>query len=69
MQRADGTVTELPSKVPSLRIAKGDVFRLTTAGGGGFGEPARRSQDAIRADIENGYITPEAALKDYGWRG
>ena len=68
LQRADGTVVELASKVPSLPIGRGDVFRLTTAGGGGYGDPARRDRAAIEADIENGYVTPAAAGRDYGWR-
>jgi len=66
LQHADGTVERLPSKVAGKAIAKGDVFRLVTAGGGGYGEPSRRGQDAIAEDIANGYVTREAATATYG---
>ena len=66
LQRADGTVERLPSKVASKSIAKGDVFRLVTAGGGGYGDPAKRSQEAVRDDITNGYLSRETAAAQYG---
>ncbi len=61
LQRADGSVERLPSKVAGKSIAKGDIFRLTTAGGGGYGDPAMRSRAAIEADITDGYVSREAA--------
>jgi N-methylhydantoinase B len=66
LKRADGTVKRLPSKVAGMSIAKGDVFRLVTAGGGGYGDPAKRDAAAIQADITDGYITREAAAAQYG---
>ena len=66
LQRADGSVERLPSKVAGKAIAKGDVFRLVTAGGGGYGEPAKRAEEAIREDIENGYVSRQAASAHYG---
>jgi N-methylhydantoinase B len=36
------------------------------AGGGGYGDPAARDPERIRADIKNGYISAEAAQRDYG---
>ena len=66
LQRADGTIERLPSKVAGMKIAQGDVFRLVTAGGGGYGETARRTRAAINADVVNGYVTREAASAAYG---
>lgn len=66
LQHADGTVERLPSKVAGKAITKGDVFRLVTAGGGGYGEPSQRDQQAIADDIANGYVTRDAAGADYG---
>ncbi len=63
---ATGKAESLPSKIAGLRAAKGDVFRLTTAGGGGWGRPAERDLAAVREDIANGYVTVEAAKRDYG---
>ena len=57
LTRTDGSVEQLPSKVPGMRIVKGDVFRLVTAGGGGYGDPAKRDPAAITSDIENGYVS------------
>lgn len=66
LQRADGTIEQLASKVAGKRIGRGDVFRLVTAGGGGYGDPTRRNCKAINDDIVNGYISPEAAEREYG---
>jgi len=55
----------LPAKV-TLEIGKDMVIRHEQAGGGGWGDPARRSRSAIEADIANGKVTPEAAIRDYG---
>jgi len=66
LQRADGSVEALPSKVAGMAIGKGDIFRLVTAGGGGYGDPSGRREDAIGDDIANGYVTRTAATADYG---
>ncbi len=42
------------------------VVTLHIPGGGGFGDPAKRSGEAIREDIADGYVTPEGARDDYG---
>jgi len=55
----------LPAKV-TLEIGKDTVIRHEQAGGGGWGEPRRRSRAAIAADIANGKVTPQAAAMDYG---
>ncbi len=36
----DGVAAPLPSKIGNLRLRKGDVIRLETSGGGGFGPPS-----------------------------
>ena len=36
------------------------------SGGGGYGEPGKRDRALIEEDLREGYITPEAALRDYG---
>lgn len=48
---------------------RGDVFRLTTATGGGFGDPRKRDRARVARDLKNGYITPEQAARDYGYDG
>ena len=49
-------VTDLGSKVSGLPVNKGDVLSLKTSGGGGHGDPSTRAEDAVRADIADGYV-------------
>ncbi len=44
----------------------GERFLLQTAGGGGFGDPAKRAPEAIETDIAERRITREAASRTYG---
>jgi len=39
---------------------------LITPGGGGYGDPKKRALELIAEDLKEGFITPEAAEKDYG---
>ena len=40
---------------------------MRPCGGGGVGDPAERERWRIAEDIRLGYLTPEAALRDYGY--
>jgi N-methylhydantoinase B len=50
-------------------LKQGDTVTHISPGGGGYGDPAKREPARIRADIEAGLISPEAASKDYGFDG
>jgi N-methylhydantoinase B len=39
-----------------VRLLKGDIVRLETSGGGGFGDPAQRPEAQRRADEALGYV-------------
>jgi N-methylhydantoinase B len=54
------------SKVTDVVIRAGERVRLETPGGGGWGDPARRDPRAIMRDVALGYVSEEAALRDYG---
>ena len=56
------------SKWSNITVHQGDRIRIRTAGGGGYGEPKKRDRAAIANDIAEGYISPERAAKDYGYR-
>jgi N-methylhydantoinase B len=58
---------DLPRKGRTI-LEPGDVLRLRYAGGGGYGDPKRRSRDLVRADLRDGLITEEAARETYGLR-
>lgn len=66
-QQDDGFHTPpMVSKMVGIRIRKGQRLRLETPGGGGYGPARERSPDAVAADVRLGYVTPEAAARDYG---
>ena len=65
-QTQDGWASPpMVSKVTDVRIKAGERVRLETPGGGGFGHPAERNRDALRRDLRLGYVSPEAAARDY----
>jgi N-methylhydantoinase B len=64
--RADGTAAELPAKVDFVRVEPGDRLIFETAGAGGWGDPLLRPAERVLADVEKGFVTPEAAEREYG---
>jgi len=57
VKHGDGEWQALASKVMGVALAKGDRIRLETAGGGGYGDPAARDEQAIAIDREEGYVS------------
>jgi N-methylhydantoinase B len=62
---ADGSTTELPSKVTTF-LQQGDRLVTVTPGGGGWGDPRARDAEQIRRDVEAGLVSPERARDVYG---
>jgi len=56
----------LPTRYADYPLKQGDVFRLDTPGGGGYGSPFARDPEKVLADVREGYISPAAAESDYG---
>ncbi|MFO1079034.1 MAG: hydantoinase B/oxoprolinase family protein [Reyranellaceae bacterium] len=56
------------SKDQDIQIAAGDVVRVSTPGGGGFGDPAKRSAEAIARDLRRGYYGAAEAHEKFGQR-
>ena len=54
------------SKDQDIEIGVGDVVRVSTPGGGGFGDPAKRSRDSIARDVMRGYYTETEAREKFG---
>jgi N-methylhydantoinase B len=46
-------------------IAAGERVRIMTGGGGGWGPPAERDPEAVRRDVREGYVSADAARRDY----
>ena len=38
-------------------------------GGGGYGDPVARDRERVRRDVEEGFVSAEAAARDYGLDG
>jgi N-methylhydantoinase B len=61
----DGAVRHV-RKATQHPIAAGETVRIMTGGGGGYGPPAERSREAVLRDVAEGYVSAEAARRDYG---
>ena len=63
-----GTASQcvLPSLSDGTVLHRGDILRLCTGGGGGFGHPHDRPAEDVLADVRGGFVSPEAAARDYG---
>jgi N-methylhydantoinase B len=57
--------SELSGKTTGFPLPKGTRIELHTGGGGGWGDPAERSEEALRADVAAGYVSEAAAAE---WR-
>jgi N-methylhydantoinase B len=55
----------MASKIVGVTIRRGQHVRIESPGGGGYGAAERRDPAAVAADLRLGYITPEAAARDY----
>jgi len=56
----------LHSKASGLVLAAGEVVRIETLGGGGYGDPAERALAEIARDLREGKVSRPAAERDYG---
>ena len=66
LERADGSRSGLPSKVPHTVVTAGDCFVCEGPAGGGYGDPLERDADRVLEDVLDGYLSPETAERDYG---
>jgi N-methylhydantoinase B len=48
------------------RLKKGDLVRIVTSGGGGWGSPLERAAAQVRDDVLDGFVSAASALDDYG---
>jgi N-methylhydantoinase B len=49
---------EIYGKTTQLPLDRGDVVRLVTATGGGWGNPLERSDKELARDLKDGFVTP-----------
>ncbi len=53
-------------RITVLELNKGDVVRIISPSGGGFGDPLKRPIALIEADVRSGLLSRRKAAKDYG---
>jgi N-methylhydantoinase B len=53
-------------KVARYRLQRGDVARLVTGVGGGYGDPMERDPDVVLEDVRNEVLTLTQAAEIYG---
>ena len=61
---AFGTVS--PSKLAGVVLREGDVVRIESAGGGGYGDPRDRDPELVLRDVRDGLVTRAEAERSYG---
>ena len=54
------------SKGSMIPLQGGDIVCQRTAGGGGFGDPLERDPEKVAQDVRLGYVSAEAACREYG---
>ena len=65
--RRDGKAERFATgKINPTEIAAGDGLIIDTAGGGGFWNAFERDPERVLADVRSGYVSLEAAQRDYG---
>ena len=66
--RKDGSGQRLPTGKTAGHVAlqAGDGFLVEVGGGGGFWDPLERDPEHVLADARSGYVSLDAARRDYG---
>jgi len=65
VDRADGTVEVLPSKIHDVPVKAGERLHFGTWGGGGWGDPLERDPALVALEVLQGLVTREGA-EHYG---
>ncbi|WP_274427323.1 hydantoinase B/oxoprolinase family protein [Chelativorans sp. YIM 93263] len=60
----DGELIELGA-TSTFPLKAGDLVEIRLPGGGGWGPPAERDREAVRRDLDDGFISPETARDVY----
>jgi N-methylhydantoinase B len=53
------------TRTPRFALRRGDLVRIITGGGGGWGDPLERNPADIASDIVEGLLTPQQAASIY----
>jgi N-methylhydantoinase B len=66
--RKDGSAQKLATGKTAghVTLEAGDGFLVEVGGGGGFWNPLERDPQNVLADVRSGYVSLDAARRDYG---
>jgi len=64
--RAGGSRAQPFGKISRLPLRRGDLVRLVTGSGGGYGDPREREAALVLADLRDEIITEREAVEVYG---
>lgn len=67
IHRQDGSI-ECVTMATGVPVCKGELIRIVTGHGGGYGDPKQRERAAIARDLRDGYITAQQAREDFGYQ-
>jgi len=56
----------IPTKTDFVPVSCGDVLRVLTPGGGGWGDPLERESSKVLDDVTLGLVSIASAKRDYG---
>ncbi len=65
---SDGSV-ERYSIVTGVPLSRGDVIRIHTGHGAGYGDPHERARELVKADLRDGLLELDRARQVYGYDG
>jgi N-methylhydantoinase B len=56
----------VPRSKDVVPVPRGTVFWQQAGGGGGYGDPRQRPADTVAAEVRDGLVSADAALREYG---
>src|SRR5262249_56044355 len=62
----EGGARERGGLVDGEPVLAGQVVRVVTTGGGGWGDPLEREPELVARDVTEGRVSQQAARDDYG---
>jgi N-methylhydantoinase B len=54
------------TKYSGIRLERGDIVLIRSAGGGGYGDPRRRPREDVREDVAEGFVSRSVGENVYG---
>ena len=63
---AEGTAHDLGGLVDGEPVLAGQIVRVVTTGGGGWGDPLEREAELVQRDVIEGKVSLGAAREEYG---